>query len=163
VRRRCGGQGGAAAAGAMRRPRWCGGNAVAGVVRRRLGVVRRRLGRCRSIGVDILGWALLFHTGGRRPVPRRDTADHNALGRGAILPSAGPASPTWLVNSVAKAPLTRALYFSTRRPCPGRYSKGLFCEIITEEVYFVLKFVQGLFLSIFPSFPCSNLKPLGDF
>jgi hypothetical protein len=74
----------------MRRPGWCGGDAVPGVVRRRLGdaaagVVRRRLGdaaagvvlrrrlgdaavagRYVGRGVGLLGWAssLLFHRGG---------------------------------------------------------------------------------------------------
>jgi hypothetical protein len=131
-------------------PGWCGGDAVAGVVRRRrlgdaaAGVVRRRLGDA-STKVSVY-WA--------GPLAFCFVQEDDALCPGVIqltitpwaeapyYPAAGPASPTWLVNSVVKASLTRVLYFSTRRPCPARYSKRLFCEIITDKVYFVLKFVQ---------------------
>jgi hypothetical protein len=130
-------------------PGWCGGDAVAGVVRRRLGdaaagVVRRRLG-------DAAAKVSVYWAG---PLAFCFVQEDDALCPGVIqltitpwaeapyYPAAGPASLTWLVNSVVKTPLTRALYFSTRHPCPGRYSKGLFCKIITHEVYFVLKFVQ---------------------
>jgi hypothetical protein len=132
VRRRCGGCGGPAA---MRRLRWYGGG----------------WGRC---GSSVLVFFLDRSSVGIWAGPFWSTQEDDALSRGVIQriitpwieapydPGAGPASPRWLVNSVSTAPLTRALYFSTQRPCPGRYSKGLFCEVVTNEVHFMLKFVK---------------------
>jgi hypothetical protein len=60
--------------------------------------------------------------------------------------------------------LDKGVVLSTRRPCPGRYSKGLFCEIVTKEVYFLLKFFKKvIFVDYAGPGPVHNKMKKKDF